>query len=371
MNKIKTVYSAEKDAKEVSENLAMQLKDFDSKVVIFFASSIYNQEEIAKEMTENFKPAKVIGCSTAGELVTGHMLENSVVVMAFSDEAIADLKIELVQNISQDNGDGIEKAFTSFSNHFNEPMKDMDFTKYVGIILIDGLSMAEERTMDKIGDLTDVIFIGGSAGDDCKFAKTYVYVDGKAYSDAALFVLLKPKGKFDFIKTQSFCALDKELTATKVDTKTRQVVEFDNKPAMQRYAEVLNVQESEVGSLFHTNPVGVLSGSDIFVRSPQGAVGKNIAFYCTILENMKVTLLQSTDIITDTSEAVRAKVEELGPISGIIDFQCILRALELRNNGLTSQYGNIFEGIPMIGFATYGEEFLAHINQTSTMLVFA
>ncbi|SPF55401.1 conserved hypothetical protein [Candidatus Desulfosporosinus infrequens] len=217
----------------------------------------------------------------------------------------------------------------------------------------------------------DVIFIGGSAGDDCKFAKTYVYTNGKSYSDAALLVLLKPKGKFDFIKTQSFCALDKELTATKVDTETRQVVEFDNKPAIQRYAEILNVPETEVGSLFHINPVGVLSGKEIFVRSPRCAIGENIAFYCTILENMKVSLLQSTDIITDTTEALRAKAEEFGPISGIIDFQCILRALELRNKGLTSQYGNIYEGIPMIGFATYGEEFLAHINQTSTMLIFS
>jgi len=371
MSKIKTAYATEKGAKEAAASLAMQLLDFNSKVVIFFASSSFSPEEIAKEITEKFRQAKVFGCSTAGELVTGQMLENSVVAMAFSDEVIEDLKIELVQNISQDNGEGVEQAFNSFSKHFNEPAKDMDFTKYVGLILIDGLSMSEERIMDKIGDMTDVIFIGGSAGDDCKFTKTYVYADGKSYSDAALLVLLKPKGEFGFIKTQSFCALDKELTATKVDTKTRQVVEFDNIPAIRRYAEVLNVPESEVSKLFVTNPVGVLTGSDIFVRSPQGSVGENIAFYCTILENMKVTLLQSTDIITDTTAAVRAKAEEFGSISGIVDFQCILRALELRSKGLTSQYGKIFEGIPMIGFATYGEEFLAHINQTSTMLVLA
>ncbi|SPF55394.1 conserved hypothetical protein [Candidatus Desulfosporosinus infrequens] len=97
-------------------------------------------------MTENFKHAQVFGCSTAGELVTGHMLENAVVVMAFSDAVLEDLKIELVQNISQDNANGVEQAFASFDKHFNEPTKDMDFTKYVGLILIDGLSMAEERT---------------------------------------------------------------------------------------------------------------------------------------------------------------------------------------------------------------------------------
>jgi hypothetical protein len=49
--------------------------------------------------------------------------------------------------------------------------------------------------------------------------------------------------------------------------------------------------------------------------------------------------------------------------------QCILRTLQLRQEKRCEQYGEIFAGIPMAGFSTYGEAYLGHLNQTSTMLV--
>jgi len=49
---------------------------------------------------------------------------------------------------------------------------------------------------------------------------------------------------------------------------------------------------------------------------------------------------------------------------------CILRTLELESKGITEAYGKLFTDIPTIGFSTYGEEYIGHINQTSTMLVF-
>ena len=59
----------------------------------------------------------------------------------------------------------------------------------------------------------------------------------------------------------------------------------------------------------------------------------------------------------------------MGSISALINFHCILRTLELEQKGLMAEYGKIFS-IPTIGFSTYGEEYIGHINQTSTMLAF-
>ncbi len=80
--------------------------------------------------------------------------------MAFSPKAVADVRVEVLRNIRRETP--VKEAFASFEKHYGQKMSDLDSKKYVGLILVDGLSGAEERIMETIGDLTDVTFIGGS-----------------------------------------------------------------------------------------------------------------------------------------------------------------------------------------------------------------
>jgi len=114
------------------------------------------------------------------------------------------------------------------------------------------------------------------------------------------------------------------------------------------------------------NPVGLMVGGEPYVRSPQQAKDGKMVFYCNIKQGMELSLLESTDIVKDTAAAITG----LNGVAGIINFNCILRTLELEQKGLTTAYGQLFRTIPTIGFSTYGEEFIGHINQTATMLVF-
>lgn len=41
----------------------------------------------------------------------------------------------------------------------------------------------------------------------------------------------------------------------------------------------------------------------------------------------------------------------------------------MESKGLTQQYGELFTDIPTVGFSTYGEAYIGHVNQTATMLV--
>ena len=363
-----TAYSSKKIPGEIVEEIKTRLRDTDTRFLIYFASSEQDQSRLAKAMHEAFSPADVIGCSTAGEIVSGKMLKGSVVAMSLSKEEIHDVKVEVVSNISD--GVDISPNFSAFEEYFGEPMDTMDFRKYVGIVLVDGLRGTEENLMDSIGDQTNVIFVGGSAGDDLNFKTTHVYKNGESLTNAAVLALLQPAKGFDFIKTQSFTPLDKTLTVTKANQSAREVIEFNGKPAAEAYAESLGVSPAEAPNLFMTNPVGLLIDGEPYVRSPQQINNNTMAFYCNVLEGMELAVLKSTDIVKDTREAVNRKEQELGSISGIINFNCILRTLELENKGQTENYGKIFSKIPTIGFSTYGEEYLGHINQTSTMLAF-
>jgi hypothetical protein len=363
---IKTSYSVKTDIQEAVQDIQTQLGDFEAKLIIFFASSSIAPDEIAERMEAAFPRAETFGCSSSGEIVTGRMLTNSLVVMAFNRQAIRNSKVEVLDDLNKES----HRAFNAFERHFDKPMSKMDPKQYVGIILIDGLSGKEEQIMDRIGDFTNVNFIGGSAGDDLKFEATYVYANGKSYRNAAVLAVLEPSTPFSFVKTQSFSPLQQKLLVTRADESNREILEFNHKPAAQAYAEALGTTVADAPNHFMHNPLGVVYEGEPFVRSPQQIRDNSIIFYCGVKEGIELTLLESTDIIATTKEALASAERELGGISGIINFNCILRTLELKEKGLTDSYGSLFSDVPTIGFSTYGEQFIGHINQTATMLVF-
>jgi hypothetical protein len=365
---IATAYSTESSPEKAVDQIQSQLAGSNPSTVIFFASTQYDPETISQSMQKAFPQAQTLGCSTSGEIVSGKMLKNSVVAMGLNAEVLEDINLQIVEKIQSQNR--VQEAFDGFAKHFNTDPFTMGVDEYVGLILVDGLRMAEEKLMDRIGELCNIFFIGGSAGDDLKFAQTWVYANGKAYSDAALLAIMKPKVKFSFIKTQSFKPCDAKLLATKVKLSERKVIEFNYKPAAIAYAEAIGTPTSEVEQHFMSNPVGLVIDDEPYVRSPQRVDDDSMHFYCNVMEGMEMSLLESSDIVKDTQEAVQQKKAQLKNISGIINFHCILRTLELEKKGLTEAYGKIFSDIPTIGFSTYGEEFIGHINQTSTMLVF-
>ena len=247
-------------------------------------------------------------------------------------------------------------------------MNGLDPARHVGLVLIDGLSGAEERLIDAIGTRTDLTFVGGSAGDDLAFRATHVMAGGQAHPDAALLVLLRLERPFSIIKTQSFGLEGRRLVATRVDGASRTVLEFDGRPATEAYAAALGVPEAELAGQFMTHPLGLMVDDQPFVRSPQQVVGRGVRFFCAIEEGMELEVLRSADIVAETRAALERQTASAGGLRGLINFNCILRTLELDKKDQARAYGELFAGVPTIGFSTYGEAYLGHINQTATML---
>lgn len=367
--KVKTAYSQKNEIQAIISDIQQQIGTFDTKFLLFFASPTIDPHKISAEIQNAFPGVPTMGCSSSGEIISGKMLDESLVAMAYSEEIIADCKIEVLTELNTDKGQ-TDQAFESFTKYYGIPASDLAPEEYVGLVLIDGLSLQEEYVNDRIGDLTNVTFIGGSAGDDLAFKETYVYANGKTYNNAAVLALLKSNTKFEFLKTQSFHATNKDVVVTKADEPNRRVLEINNKPATKAYAELVGVPEEKVAESFFSHPVGLVFQDDFFVRSPQRTQGTDIQFYCSIKEGMDMKLLDSQNIVEFTQKDLDQKKSEMGEISAIINFNCILRTLELKNKNQTSAYGEIFKSIPTIGFSTYGESYIGHINQTATMLLF-
>lgn len=152
------------------DDISRQCSGISPTMVLFFASSRYDPAAISRAMYDAFGGAQIIGCSTAGEIVSDRVLKDSIVAMAFDDRTVRDAAFSVVTDVTSP--DSLADAVRRLGEDIGTPLGELDFRKYVGIILIDGLSGSEERVMDRLGDLTNVTFIGGSAGTGARGERT-------------------------------------------------------------------------------------------------------------------------------------------------------------------------------------------------------
>lgn len=363
---IKTISIKGTDSKDMALQAKEALKGFETKFLLFFASSYYEDSNPAAALSVAFPDSKIIGSTSHSEYCDSTYTNHSVSIMAMDKDSIEDVCVKVVENIREE-------------ININEPVKDMEayfggseeifnnFDKYVGIILFESSAKAEEVFMDRLGDATNILFVGGSSS-AAENNVSRVYADDKVYEKAAVLAVLKTVKGYDVLKTQSACVLsDRKLLVTKSNLRDRILYEFDNRPCGEVYAEVLGVSVDEIKDYFVSNPLGIVIGDEIFVRTFDQIKDGGITLHCGLPEGAEINVLKIGDIVADTKQALD-NIITYQP-AGVINFNCLYRTFEILNKDLTQPYCALFGRYPSIGFSTGGEAFLGHINETSTVLI--
>ena len=367
----KSTFSSNNEIVAAVEEIKQNLSEVsDPGLIVYFASSLFSVDAVSRLMAEAFPMAQTIGCSAFGEMVSNKMLTGSIVALACGRRSIPRLKIEGLENIKE-NKQAVSDAFEKFEKYFQTPMSKLFPSRYVGLLLVDGQSKCEEYINDQIGNLTNVVFIGGSAGTKIFGDPTYIFVNGKTYSNAAALVLMEPVNGFAFLKTQSLALTEKKITPTKVDEASRIVYEFNHRPATEAYADILNLSVAELPSRFTTNPLALVMDETLFyVRDPHRILDHGaIEFFCAVKEGVELTVLQARDIVADTRRDLENTWYNNRNLNAIIEFNCVSRMNELREKQQGDEYAALFKSIPTISFASFGESYILHMNQSSTMLL--
>lgn len=373
---MKHAFSIHENTKEAVKEIKEQLKDFDAELLLYFTTIQHTPELLSSEMKKAFLRTEMVGVSSVGTMANGKIHDKGLAVMAFSNDAMKDLKIEILEEIGEKQNEKVKHAFEKFEQHFGETSNKWNHKKYVGLIftnssLNSSSSNTEEKIMESIGSLTNAFFVGGTAADDLAFEKSYIYYNEKYFQNACILVLLKPTMEFEIIKNQSFSPTEKKVMVTKANSDIREVIELNGRPVLDVYAELLNVSKDEVPNHFFMNPLGLVAEDDVYIRSPWKMTEENtLLFACSLLEGMEANLLKNGDIIGDMKKTLEKLVTNNEKINGILSFNCAYRLLELNAKNLKDDYAQLFHNIPTVGMHGYGEDFIGHINQTSTMLVF-
>ncbi len=372
---VATAHSSLTDSSAAAREVLSAIPAEGTALLIFFASSSYDLGIITQTLQAALPETLVIGCTTAGELVSGQgSLKQSLVAMALPRTVITRAEGILIENLA-DRAKSAGEDLRALASRWGKDVRTLDPSRFVGLVLPDGLSLMEEALMDALGDAApDLLVVGGSAGDDLKFTGTYVALGEKSATNASVLVMLEVGVPFTVVKNTHFVPTERMLVATRVDEATRTVYEFDGRPALEAYAEALGISPEAVDvPVMAANPVGLVIGDDPFVRSFM-RLGENgsMILAAQILEGSILTLLRGTDMVEATRRLAADVQQELGAVSAAITFNCIFRWVEAEGQDCASAVYKVFDEqeIPLVGFNTYGEQYLGHINQTVTMLCF-
>lgn len=366
---VKTALSTQRDPKACARELKNAIGDFDSRFVTFFASSKYEPEALGLALREEFGSVPSIGCTTAGELGTRDRSDASVSLLAMDGDTVHSARVELIGDLHRE--EATRRAIESLASGEGTSAAQLSPSKYLGLVIHDGLSQAEEVIMERITGLTNVPFVGGSAGDDLAFRRTFVFVNFRPHTAASAVALLEPTRQYGILKTQSFKVRDEVLEVTDVDEATRTVRSFNGRPAAKELADCVGLPIEKLEENFRKYAVGLVTPEgEPYVRSAQRVLDGGLVFYCQLKLGMRLNLLEAEDIVRQTRRDLAAKIEAMGGCQAILEFQCILRTKELESQNQSRAYAELFAEIPTVALSTYGESYIGHINQTSTMLLF-
>lgn len=366
---IRSGHSNATDAKAAVEEFRSQVTQPEMALVVFFCSPAYDLDQLAEEMNRAFVGVPVVGCTTAGEIGPGGYLNGSLSGMSFSSAEFTAVagRLEQLQTFEIAAGRQFAEHLVS---QLEERIQGRAAGASFGLLLIDGLSMREEPVTVALQDgLGGIHLIGGSAGDDLKFERTWVFHDGRFHTDSAMLVLLHTRLPFRMLRTQHFVADGERLVVTEVDAARRVVKEINGFPAVEEYARLVNVSPEVLSpEHFASWPVVVMIDGTDYVRSIQHAnPDGSLTFYCAIDEGVVLRVAHGEQLLSKLDQSLAALREQLGELQGMLVCDCILRNLEISRSGLKGAVGDLFRRHNAVGFSTYGEQFDGvHVNQTLT-----
>lgn len=358
------------DEKIAVEEIYNQISDDKDGQYIIFCSPEYNIELLGKELNEKFGP-DLFCCTTSGEISKSGYSKGGIVGLKISSSEIKfkNYFIEDITNIDLRRTDEIAGNIKKELN-----INDFDSAKHTGLILIDGLSMLEDKVISLFSKAFDPIDIsGGSAGDNLSFKETYIYFNGKFHKNSVSFLFIESHIPFLNFRTQHFEPTDKKLVITEADPANRIVYEINGEKAAIEYANILGIDVTSLNpQVFARYPVMLNIGNSWYIRSiAKMNEDYSLSFFCAIDNGLVLTVAQGEDITKNLDTTINLLKKQLGDISVIIAFDCILRKLEVEQNNLVENMNEVFSKVNVIGFSTYGEQCNSvHVNQTLTGLAF-
>lgn len=335
-------------------------------LVLLFVSPAAHFETLVTAMRQAYPDASVVACTTAGEISSQGYVDGEIVAVGLP-ASLFSVKTLLVPDLDRIEPDEITGDLIRSRAALTRQAGAMPHE--FAFLTIDGLSLKEDELTSALAPgLGSMPLFGGSAADGQTFKRARVALNGIAYDNAAVLVLVRTHCPVRVFTLDHLVPTGRRMVVTKADTSRRVVQEINAEPAAREYARVLGKDPEQLDTFtFAAHPVVVRFGGMHHVRAIQ-RVNRNgeLVFFSAIDEGLVLSLAEPEDLVKHLERELTA-LAKAGPLAGILACDCILRRVEAQQNQKTQAISNLLVSNHVVGFGTYGEQTDAkHVNQTMT-----
>lgn len=366
---------------------ALSQTDNKANLIVVFSTATYDQKKILEGIMSVSKDISLVGCSDSGEITTEGPVSKHVAVMALNSDTI-DFTIGIGKETDKDS---YKAGVVAAKEVKKKAKKDISLL----IILLDGLAENGAGALRGIQKVfgKNLPIIGGSAGDDFLFKKTYQYYNGEVLENSIIGIGFSGKFSFGVGVKHGWEPITLPMKVTKA--KGSKLIEINNRPALFIYEDYFGKRIQElikkpIARIAYTYPLGMnVEGSEEFLIRDVVSANEKGEITCTaeILEGSEIRLM-----LADRDKAIEAAKEAaenaLKQLKGakpkaIFVFDCMTRNKLLGpriGEEITAIQNVLGKDVPLIGFYTYGEQapfrgvlgadcFSVFYNGTITLLV--
>ncbi len=348
--------------KEAVSNAIQELGK-DPHIIFVFSSIKFDQEGLVRGMNEARGNATLVGCSAAGEIMSAATTFESVIAMAIHAE---NTKFTVGYgagaggNSNKAGADAAKAVLAAAGGKID-----------LFIMIPEGLTGNGSAIVRGVQSVLGENFpiMGGSAGDDYLFKKTWQYYNGKLLTDCVVGIGLSGDFAYGFGVRHGWEPVGLALKVTKSEGAV--LKELDGQPALKIYQDYFGKESAElvrepIARMAYTYPLGmsVAGSNELLIRDPVIANEKGeITLAGEIPEGTTIRLMigdrdKAIAAAKDAAQTALAQLQGTKP-QVIIMFNCMARNRLLgvrcheENDGVQRVIG---ETAKMIGFYTYGEQ---------------
>jgi len=332
-------------------------------LIIVFSTIAYDQEKMLEGVRSVSKEIPLAGCSDFGEITNEGPVSKHVAVMALSSDTI-NFTIGIGEGTDKDS----HKAGAMAAREVKEKTKE---ETSLFVMLLDGLAENGAAAVRGVQEVFGKNFpiMGGSAGDDFLFQKTYQYYNDQVLTNAMVGIGLSGKFSFGVGVKHGWEPIGLPMKVTKAVG--GKLIEVNNRPALSIYEDYFGRKAEElikepIARMAYTYPLGMsVEGSpellirDVVIANEKG----EITCAAEIPEGSEIRLMlgDSDKAIQSAKEAAENALAQLKGTKpkAIFVFNCVARhkLLGARIGEEIMAIQNVLgEEVPLIGFYTYGEQ---------------